>query len=176
MADRDRLSLLATAFDDDVEVKFVGKRKSQERCEDAILKLDGRKIFFGRPAVDGDLAGAFGHPDAGDSGFAAVGGALSGGGGHLGKKMELFDDVNGWRLCFVRVSLTGRDLEFTELSTAEASFWDHAPDCMLDEQDRAACADETWTRRGVSTFWPPTQPEKRVKMGLRPQRRLGLGS
>jgi hypothetical protein len=29
------------------------------------------------------LAGAFGHPDAGNSGFAASCGAMSGGGGHV---------------------------------------------------------------------------------------------
>jgi hypothetical protein len=43
--------VLVTAFDDDVEVKFVGKRKGQEGCEDAILERDGRKISLERAAA-----------------------------------------------------------------------------------------------------------------------------
>lgn len=85
MADRNRLSLLATAFDDDVQVKLVGKSDCLERSENCVLKLDGRKIFLEGASVDRDLASAFSHPDAGDSGFAAAGGALGGGCGHCGK-------------------------------------------------------------------------------------------
>ena len=145
MADRNRLSLLATAFDDDIEVKFVGKRDGQERCEDAILELDGRKVFLEGAAVDGNLTGAFGHPDAGYGGFAAAGGALSGGGGHLEKKMGLFDSVGDGSLRFVWVGLTGIDLELAELGATEAGLRDHPPDGALDEQDRTALADNAWS-------------------------------
>ena len=83
VADRNGLSLLATAFDDDVQVKLVGKSNCLERREHRVLKLDRRKVFLEGASIDGDLAGAFGHPDAGDCGFAAAGGALGGGGGHF---------------------------------------------------------------------------------------------
>jgi hypothetical protein len=77
------LRLLAATFNDNVEVKLVGERKREEWSENIVLKLDGGKIFFEAARIDDDLAGAFGHPDASYSGFAAAGGALCGGGGHF---------------------------------------------------------------------------------------------
>ena len=83
MTNCDGLRLLAAAFDDDVQVELVGKRNSEERRKNGVLKFDGREIFLKAASIDDDLSGAFGHPDAGDSGFAAAGGAMGGGGGHF---------------------------------------------------------------------------------------------
>ena len=58
MADRNRLGLLAAAFDDDVQIELVGKREGQEWCQNGVLKLDRRKVFLEGTIVDGDLAGA----------------------------------------------------------------------------------------------------------------------
>ena len=151
MTDSNCLGLLAAALYDHVEVEFIGKGKGEERCEDAVLKLDGRKVFFERPAINRDLAGAFGHPDAGDCGFAAAGGALSGCGGHLRKRLELFDDVNGWRLGFVRVGFTCIHLELTKLGATETGLRDHAPDSAFDEQDRTALANDAWSLNLLAT-------------------------
>ncbi len=144
VADRNRLRLLAAAFDDDVEVKFIGKRDGEKRCKHVILKLDGRKIFLEAAAIDDDLASAFRHPDAGDGGFAAAGGALRGGSGHLNRVGKLFNNVDGRCLGFVRVDLTCIDLELAKLSAAQASLRDHSPDSALDEKDWATLTDDAW--------------------------------
>jgi hypothetical protein len=84
VTDRNRLGVGAATSDDDFEVELVHQRSRLKRREDGVLKFDGGKILFEGAIIDDDLAGAFGHPDAGDSGFAAAGGAFGGSGGHVG--------------------------------------------------------------------------------------------
>ena len=151
VADGNCLGLLAAALDDHVQVELVRERESEERCEHVVLKLDGRQVFFEAASVDDDLAGAFGHPDAGDGGFAAASGALSSGGGHLRRNSGLFDGVGGRCLGFVRVGFTCIDLELAELGAAEAGLRDHTPDCALDEQDRTTLADDAWSLDFLAT-------------------------
>jgi len=88
VADGDGLAVDSAAFDDDVQIEFVDRRDVLERSEDRVLELNRRKVFFKRAVVDGDLASAFGQPDAGDCGFAAAGGALSVGIGHGREKLD----------------------------------------------------------------------------------------
>ena len=77
------LRVRAATLDDHHDIKLVHQCSRLKRRKDGILKFNGRQIFFERTFVDRDLAGAFGHPDAGYSGFAASSGAMSGGGGHV---------------------------------------------------------------------------------------------
>ena len=108
VADGDGLGVGAAALDDDLEVELVHQRRRLERREDGVLKFDGRKVFFERTVVDGDLAGAFGHPDAGDGGFAAAGGALSGGGGHVEKSVEMISERRMRRVAGLRADARHR--------------------------------------------------------------------
>lgn len=75
VADRNGLSVDATAFDDHIDIVLVGQRGRLEGGEDRVLELDRGKVVFEGARVDDDLAGAFGEPDSRDCGFAAAGGA-----------------------------------------------------------------------------------------------------
>lgn len=52
---------------------------------------------------------------------------------------------------FVRVAFTSINLELTELSAAKAGLRDHAPDCALNEEDRAALTNNAWSFDLLST-------------------------
>ncbi len=82
MADGHGLGMHAAAFDDHVEIELVRLRDRLERSEDRILQIERWKVILEVAAVDGDLAGAFGHPDAGNCGLTATCRAFSSGGCH----------------------------------------------------------------------------------------------
>lgn len=75
VADRDRLGVDAAAFDDHIHIELIDESGGLERCENCVLEFDGWKVIFEGARVDGDLAGAFGEPDAGNCGFASAGSA-----------------------------------------------------------------------------------------------------
>lgn len=98
VADGDGLAVDTATFCDDVEVKLVDLGDGLEGGEDGVLQLDRGEVFLEGAGVDGDLAGAFGHPDVGDGVLAAAGGVVGGGGGHCEKRLFRYGGVSAVRL------------------------------------------------------------------------------
>ena len=82
VADCYRLSVLASALNERLDVELVDHVHGLERGDDGVLEIDGREVILKGKTVDGHFPGSFGDPDVCDCSLAASGCAFGFGGWH----------------------------------------------------------------------------------------------
>lgn len=145
--DRSGLSDDAATVGDYLDIVFVEEVGHLEWCENLVLGRKIREVFFEGPIIDGDLAGTFGEPDAGDGGLAASGCGINSLSSRHGGKEEKLRNLEGLGvLCAVRMLRAVVDLELAHLSAAEAGVWNHAfHGALHDDFGATAAADVLWS-------------------------------
>lgn len=144
------LAVKSTSAGDGLDVELVLKAGDLKRLEKLALESQGGQDFFEGVFVDGDFSGSGGDPDAGNGGLATSGCSKSFAHSILGMSLGLESDGLGF-LGFVRVGVTGVNLEFLHLGGAKLGFWNHAFHSPLENELGTTLADLRGSLDGLTT-------------------------